>query len=406
MKRLFFEEILNLKEEINKLQNDKDNVAILAQLQETLLDYHCWLEKKHHIRKERFINLQRMKKFTENTKEVSLLIKSAIKINRYQLNEIKELKLWLRHIGNSIPHIYYHKGDLRAYSYSLNDENLKELSGDIFGKDGLELELEFFRGGIEQGYKTLLNDLTSIIRYGDITIMEKEIPFIVEVKKSSATSKKADKQLRNMKEIQKYLLEDVSKTIRGGDFINKRIAMSEDEESNKDALNKHFFKSKGKGYELTKIEDGFYCFSYFHSSNYKENLDLSALDGMIKPTFFSLNKFKNEEDHSLFYPYSLSIEDPVIFSSFITGLYSIYFVFDSQIIDDSANKYNLEYEFIPEVYAIEMWGKEGVKAYSKTLIKALVEFSSVHWAVNQMFNNYRIALEMQKDMQENTIENK
>jgi len=401
MKKIFFKEILKLKEEINKLQDDKDNVAILAQLQETLLEYHCWLEEKHHTRKERFINLQRMKKSTKNTKEVSSRIKSAIKINRFQLNEIKELKLWLRHIGNSIPHLYYHKGDLRAYSYSLNDENLKELSGDIFGKDGLELELECFRGGINQGYKTLLNDLTSIMRYGDITIMEKEMPFIIEIKQSGATSNKAEKQLKNTREIQKYLLEDVSKTIRGGGFINKRITMSEDEISNKDALNKHFSESKEKGCKITKIENGFYCISYFHSSNYKEDLDLSALDGITKPSFFSLNKFKNEEDHSLFYPYALLIEDPIIFTSFITGFYSIFFILDCQIIDDFAKKYNLEYEFIPEVYAIEMWEHEGVKAYSKTLIKALVEFSSVHWAINQMFSNYKIALEIQESFNEN-----
>lgn len=393
MKRLFYYELLSIKTEINKLQQDKNNVKVLGDIQEKLLEYHHWVECKFNTRKFRLKNLKRMKKNPANTKEISLQIKSSINKTILQLDELTELKVWLRNIGNSLPHLYYDKGDLRAYSYSSNSNNLKELSGDIHGKDGLDLELKCFRYAIDIGSKALLNDLTSIMRYGDLTLMDKEIPFIMEIKNSEACRVKANKQLKNMQEIHSYLEKDISTTIRGGEVISQRITMSEDERSNKEFFNKHFTDSKHTGYNLSKIEGGLYCLSFYHGSKYQDNVDFSVLKKLKKPAFFSLNQFKNEEDNSLFYPYTLLIDDPEIYTAFMLGLYSIYLFFDCEILNKTADKYKIEFKFITDKYLSEMRSKGGPLIYSHTFTKALVEFSSLYWAVNQMFSNYQVALD-------------
>jgi len=392
MKRLFANELFDVKNKINKLKEDKDNVALFGDIQDTLLEYHYWLESKHSFRKLRLKKLQGMKKNIENTKEISLRIKASISKTMLHLKELKELKLWLRNIGNSLPHLYYHKGDLRAYSYSTNSEGLKELSGDIHGKDGLELELKCVRHAIDNGSKALLNDLTSIMRYGDITLMDKGFPFLMEIKNSDASKSKSEKQLKNMQGVQRYLTDDFSMTLRGGGVISQRIEMSEDEKSNKDTINEHLNKSKKNGYNFSKIEDGLYCLSFFHGSDYQNKVDTSELSSLENPAFFSLNQFKNNEDNSLFYPFALLIDDPQIFTSFMVGYYSIYFFFDAGLLHSTAKELNLEFNFISEFYLVEMRNKENIQIYSYTLTKALVEFSSINWAIKQMFNSYNTAL--------------
>ncbi|WP_048696765.1 hypothetical protein [Erwinia piriflorinigrans] len=393
MKQLFYNELLSIKTEINKLQQDKNNLKILGNIQEKLLEYHHWVECKCNTRKIRLNTLKRIKKNPANTKGISLQIKSSIDKNMVQLDELKELKLWLRNIGNSLPHLYYDKGSLRAYSYSVNSDNLKELSGDIHGKDGLNLELKSFRYAIDNGSKALLNDLTSIMRYGDLTLMDKEIPFIMEIKKSAACRVKANKQLKSMQEIHSYLEKDVSTTLRGGGIISQRVTMSEDEKSNKELFNKHFTDSKDTGYNFSKIENGLYCLSFYNGSKYQDNVDLLVIRELKKPAFFSLNQFKNEEDNSLFYPYPLLIDDPEIYTAFMLDFYSIYLFFDCEILNETAGNYKLEFSFITEKYLVEMRSKDGPLIYSHTFTKALVEFSSLNWAANQMFANYQIALD-------------
>jgi hypothetical protein len=286
MKRIFFKELYEFKSDLNRLVADKENITLLAEIQEMLLDWHYWIEKKHRVRKTRLQNLSKIKKQPQNTKETSKEIKKSIEICKFQLSELKEIKLWLRNLGNSIPHLYYDKGDLRAYSYSANSDELKELSGDIHGKDGLELELKCFRHALNSGCKALLNDLTSVMRHGDLTLMDKEVPFIMEIKLSSACSKKAEKQLQSMRAVQEYIFKDMSTTLRGGKVISKRITMTEAEKSNKSTLNEHFENSKKKGCQFSKIEDGLFCLSFFHGVDYQKHTDILMLGALSKPVFF------------------------------------------------------------------------------------------------------------------------
>lgn len=386
MKKYFFKQLYDFKVDLNNLSLDKNNVTLLLSLQQRLLNWHRSLENFSHLRKKRLTYLSRQKKNPENTKLISKQIKKSINICVSQLDDLKLFKLWARHLGNSIPHLYYDKGDLRAYSYSINSSNLKELSGDLFGKDGQDLELEIFQNLIAKGYKTLLNDLTSIIRHADIMVMEKEIPFLLEVKKSKATSKTAERQLEDLKKISEYLKNDISTDIRGGD-ISQRISKSTNETSNKIKINQNLKKTKQHGYCLSRIEDGLYCMSHLRNIDFSQ-MDMSLLENLERPIVFPLNQFKNEEDHSLFYPYSLSINDPEIFANFLCGQFFIYFFIDFKIIENQAKTRNINVSPISEYLGLEVWSEDLPTAYSYTLMKAIVEFTSIQWAIDELCNIY------------------
>lgn len=386
MKKYFFKQLYDFKIELNELSLDNNNVDLLLKIQQRLLSWHKSLEDFSHRRKKRLNYLSKQKKDPNNSKLISKQIKKSIKICVDQLYELKVFKLWARHLGNSIPHLYYDKGDLRAYSYSVNSINLKELSGDLFGKEGQDLELEIFYKLLSEGYKTLLNDLTSLIRHADIMVMEREVPFLMEVKQSKATSKTAERQIQDANKIGEYLLKDNSTEIRGG-AISKRISASVKEISNKYLINKNFENSKKDGYCFSKIEDGFYCLSHL-SGVEPSQINFSLIENLEKPFFFLLNQFKNQEDHSLFYPYSLSIDDPDIFANFLCGNFLIYFIIDWKIIEDKAELEKLTLTPISEFLALEILSDSSQPLYSYTLMKAIVEFTSVHWALNELCNTY------------------
>ncbi|MEH8204999.1 hypothetical protein [Aeromonas veronii] len=388
MKNHFFKYIIDIKLKINKLSSNPDDVGCLTEIQRDLLGWHLWLEDATRARKNRINNLKRLKRVRGNSKEKSLVIKRAIQITTEQLSKLKDLKLWARHIGNSIPHIFYDKNDLRAYAYSTEHTELKELSGDIHGKEGLDLENQVFEYASSLGVKVLLNDLTSIMRHGDITLMDDSVPFLMELKKSDACVKKAEKQLRNIKAIENYHLTDESQLLRGGKCISKRIASTCDEKTWINELNNNLSVCLEKGFNISKVDEYLYCYSCF-SGNLPKGDSFSFLGEMKSPMMVSLNRLKNDLDLSLFYPFSLSIKDPNAFSLFICGHLHIYLFVNWGALVDMVSSYGLNVEVIDQDYCLEIKNKDGGVIYSYTLTKALLEFTSLDWAIEQLCGIYK-----------------
>ncbi|OBA11938.1 hypothetical protein SOI69_04215 [Acinetobacter pittii] len=388
MRKIIIKSLQEYKNILNKLEADKNNVDLLLKLQELLLSWHKWLESYSYHRKIRLNKLSKLKKDRSNDKETSLLYKKSINICSKEIENLKQLKLWARHLGNSIPHLYYDKGDLRAYSYSITSTNLKELSGDLFGKNGQELELEIFRNGISIGAKALLTDLTSIIRHGDIMFMDEEKPpLLMEVKSSNAMAKTAQKQLQHMKNISTFLSSHGDPELIRGDGISKRIAATVEERSNKEQINDALEKTWKNGANFTEIEEGLYIFSYM--SNCKEmNSDLSKLDLLQDPIKFSLNEIKNTEDQSLLFPYALSISNTEIFAHFLIDELIIYFIIDWSVFKKIVNDNNINCEILTSTGILSI-STEGIpEGISYTMMKAFSEFSSLNWAFEQLVNMY------------------
>lgn len=398
MKHYFFSELVEIKKSINLLHSNPDDIECLASIQKELLLWHKWLEQSVHKRKVRLIQLKKLKRSKNNTKNKSISIKKSIEICNRQIGELSNLKLCSRHIGNSLPHIYYDKNDLRPYAYSLHKQELKELSGDIFGKEGQDLEIDSFNYAISIGAKALINDLTSIMRHGDLTLMDKDIPFLMELKQSEACKKKAEKQLKSMQAVQEYILTDESDSLRGGEHLSKRISMQVDEVTRVDEFNEHLNQTKEKGHNFSFIEEGVYCFSFF-SGNMPEQMP--TIDSLKKPIFISLNELKNNLDLSLFYPYSLSIKDPELFASFVSGYLSIYLFVDWDHLSAIALEMNVDIELGAGDYCLTLNSEtfsSDVKSF--ILTKALVEFSSLEWAIKEACNLYHQAIEIHGNIEE------
>ncbi|MFW1786949.1 hypothetical protein [Acinetobacter pittii] len=387
MNKIIIKSLHEYKCLLNKLIADKNNVELLSQLQHLLLGWHKWLEFYSNDRKKRLNKLSKLKKDRNNNKETSLLYKKSIKICNNEIENLKLLKLWARHLGNSIPHLYYDKGDLRAFSYSVNSTDLKELSGDLFGKDGQELELKIFNECTSIGGKILLTDLTSLVRHGDIMFMdENRPPHLFEVKSSKAMAKTAQKQLQQMEKITNFLFNNGDPELQRGDTISKRIAATGEEQSNKEQINNALENTWKNGSDFSEIEKGLYCFSFLKNAEIKA--DLSKLELLKDPIKFSLNEIKNTEDQSVLYPYALSIIKTEIFTQFLIDELIIFFVIDWSVFNDFLDKKNIKCEVLTDTGILTVSTQDRPEAYSYTMMKALAEFSSLKWAFEQLVHMY------------------
>lgn len=388
MNKIIIKSLHEYKCLLNKLIADKNNVELLSQLQYLLLGWHKWLEFYSNERKKRLNKLSKLKKDRNNNKETSLLYKKSIKICNNEIENLKLLKLWARHLGNSIPHLYYHKGDLRAFSYSVNSIDLKELSGDLFGKDGQELELKIFNECTSIGGKILLTDLTSLVRHGDIMFMdENRPPYLIEVKSSKAMAKTAQKQLQQMGKITNFLFNDGDPELQRGDAIAKRISATVEEQSNKEQINKALENTLKNGSDFSEIEEGLYCFSFLNSTT-ETKADFSKLELLKDPIKFSLNDIKNTEDQSVLYPFALSIINTEIFTQFLIDELIIYFIVDWSVFNDFLDTKNIKCEVLTDTGVLSLFTQDRPAAYSYTMMKALAEFSSLKWAFEQLVNMY------------------
>lgn len=238
------------------------------------------------------------------------------------------------------------------------------------------------------GAKILLTDLTSIIRHGDIMLMEEDrIPGLLEVKSSNAMAKTAQKQLQHMKNITNFLYSDGDPELKRGDGLSKRIATTVEERSNKENINNSLEKTWKHGSNFSEIEEGLYIFS-FMSHCEEMNSDISKLDLLKDPIKFSLNEIKNTEDQSLLYPYALSISNTEIFTHFLIDELIIYFIIDWSVFKKVLNEKNINCEIISSTGILSISTQGIPEGISYTMIKAFSEFTSLNWAFEQLVHIY------------------
>jgi hypothetical protein len=101
----------------------------------------------------------------------------------------------LKAIGDGVAFLYLSKWDLKTMVF-------KEKPGFISGKEGLSLERRVLREAFARGGFAILNDLTTCLRYGDLTVPGAEGFMIIELK-SGGTGARSDRAKRQVEKIEK-----------------------------------------------------------------------------------------------------------------------------------------------------------------------------------------------------------
>ena len=331
--------ILTFKNKLDNIDPESSDFQSLLEFQLYLIKQITRDEERLTRRKDELGDLKRSlrgkglgKRDSRALKELINRRKEAVAGNKYLLY------LW-RCFGDGVAFKFISKWNLKRFLYEADSPEIKQKSGYIHGKDGIEQELALLMYAIKNNVPAILCDLTNVIRHGDLCLLGASDPVVIEVKRSKNKNKRVERQLGSINKLQKYLEEDVGDV--GGVEGMRRVEVHGEERHHGEAFNKALDLSKDRPYAKLNPEKGL----YYIALNTEHEKDFSEVfQGIESPIIYMLNQAKTEQRWDNYYPFVLSIKDPINLYRFIAGEVYVLVVINCNALKEMASDigYNLE----------------------------------------------------------------
>lgn len=332
--------ILTFKHMLDNIDPESSDLGPLLKLQLYLIKQITKDEERLRRRKNELVNLKRNlrtkglgKRDSRELKELINEKKEAVAGNKYLLY------LW-RCFGDGLAFKFISKWNLKRFLYEADSAEIKQKSGYIHGKDGIEQELALLTAAIKSNVPALLCDLTNVIRHGDLCILGASDPVVIEVKSSKNRNKRVERQLDSINKLQKYLEENVGDV--GGVEGMQRVAVHAEERHHGEAFNRALDLSKERPYAKLNPEKGLYyiALNTGHDKDFNE-----VFQGIDNPIVYMLNQAKTEQCWDNYYPFVLSVKDPVNLYRFIAGEVYVLVLINSNTLKEMASDIGYDLEF-------------------------------------------------------------
>lgn len=332
------------------------NIQKWLSLQLKLLNRVRYLEIKIQESKR---NIGQLKKNLKTpgfvkSKAQSLSIKSNISIQSERIEEYKFLISCFKSIADGIAFTFINKFDIKP-------QNFKETAGFINGKEGLKMESKALRFSYKKGLIAILNDLTSVLKYNDLTIMTSKNYVSVEMKSSELDNSRIQRQKAKSEKLFGYLDKGETTELYGleGNFIRQSMEIAEKNYSKK--LNSLIDKTRKTGVAHALIEPGLIYFACRYTDDIERELDtVKKKYDLEKPMVHSLNsnKFPGEG----YYPFSLSLSTDN-YLDFLLGEFMVLIILEFKHVETiSLNKGFTSKYVEDEEWVLEFYTLDGTKA--------------------------------------------
>lgn len=376
-------------------ENSLDNIEKWLILQEKLLNKTIYIENRIRTCKEKINELNRIRKNPAQrlSKEESINVKAQINELDFRKEEYHWLLSILKSIGDGIAFTFIHKLDIKP-------QNFKESPGFLSGKKGLILEKKILRHSFKSGLIAILNDLTSVLKYADVTLITKDGFIPIEAKSSEMDNERIKRQAEKRNKLFKYLEEDETVDLYGeGNQLMRRVALCSEEVNYQKEFGNLLNSAKVKGYDSSKFEDGFSCLVAFKEFDVNDVLDnVVKGSGFTTPYFFHLNMYKFMGLG--YYPFSLLFNSAENYWDFLEGNINVMVFIDFSIIEKISANYGYTVERARmENYAFTFKSNEKKKEVAEFSIsehfffRTFMEMVSLKWLLNDTFERFENRLE-------------
>jgi hypothetical protein len=317
--------IEQLKVKFDRLCEDLDNSEALYKFQVAILDQVIDCERELRVAKERGDDLE----------------------------ELRFTRFIFRSFGDAIAFAYVSSHNLKQLSFNLEKGTLKQDSGFICGKEGLESELHKLKSLINEGIPCLLCDITNSVRYGDILVLCANDPYVIECKTSSTTSRRVTKQKRTLRTLQEFYEKD-EKTMKIDDasVTVVRVEIESQDHSYIQEINLLIEEAQKSGSASARIENGLWYMVF------RADLDVDLPEIMGTPQkllFFWLNDYKNNNEWISYIPFVSSIKGSKNLLDFIEGNLLIAVAIGIDSLGEVANINGLRFEMKEDNPEFPFW---------------------------------------------------
>ena len=182
------------KRRILTFKNNLDSIDAESSDLQPLLDFQSYLikqiirdEKRLKRRKDELVTLKRGLRDKGLGKKEAKAVKELIKRRKESIAGNKYLLYLCRCFGDGLVFKFISKWNLKRFLYESDSAEIKQASGNIGGKDGLEQELALLIDAIKNNVPAVLCDLTNVIRHGDLCLLGASDPVVIETRGLSAS---------------------------------------------------------------------------------------------------------------------------------------------------------------------------------------------------------------------------
>ncbi|MFC2088320.1 hypothetical protein ACFLSX_01870 [Calditrichota bacterium] len=228
-----------------------ENIQKWLTLQEALINKLIYIENRIRFCKKEIKEINKYRKDANKrlAKEESQKLKSNLKTLKYKIEDYRWIILILKSIGDGIAFTFIHKFDIKPQKF-------KESTGFISEKKGLVLEKKILRYSFKRGIVAILNDLTSVLKYADITLLTDDGILPIEAKSSEVHNAKTIRQIKKINKLYKYLKEDVTSNLYGdGAEVMRRVEIVNPEINYIETFNGLLSSAEKEGIDYSKFRE-------------------------------------------------------------------------------------------------------------------------------------------------------
>lgn len=312
---------------LDAIDPSSEDLSPLLEIQKYILERILGTEAQINKKKAELGELKKSLRSNKNGKERSIEIKSKISNANKSLAGYKFLLYVWRCFGDGIVFKYVSKWNLKRLLFEVNSPEIKQKSGYIGGKEGIEKEWQLVMSATEHNVPAILCDITNSIRHGDICLLGASDPHVIEVKSSSNTNKRVKRQIESIDKIHSYFENDVG-SICGLESM-KRVAFPEEEKNHNSAINE----------VIRSLSDDKFCRVCPEPGLHYMGIQTGAVadydnlfNGIEEPLIYMLNQAKTDGRWDNYYPFTLSIKGADSLYRFLTGEVYLFVVIDGSIL--------------------------------------------------------------------------
>ncbi|PXX30623.1 hypothetical protein [Arenibacter sp. ARW7G5Y1] len=365
-----------------------ENIEKWLFLQESLIKKTVYVETRIRENKLRIKEINKYRKTPNQniSKLESNSLKERLKVLKYQIEEYRWILDIYQSIGDGIAYTFIHKLDIKPL-------NFKESAGFLSGKKGFILEKKILRIAYKKNQIAILNDLTSVLKYADITLINENGINAIEVKSSNIQNKRVKRQAENSKKVFDYLSTDITTDLYGTEGVMQRKETSSPEINYTSKFNKLIKKCSEKGIQSEFFENGLLFVVAHNHFNKDEMNNVFFNSGLDKPFAVHLNMHKFTKKG--YFPFSLSFNKSNYYWDFLEGKLNVFMFFEFKTIEKIAERNG----FIVEQSNEEQWAFNFINKNNAIPVsnfnisehyfsRTFMEFVSLEWLIQDMFNQF------------------
>lgn len=378
-KRKAFCELVEL---LRKIEDNLEDIDAVRQINEKLLALLTSAETAIARHGEAKKTLTRQLKTQRLPKAETQKIRSKIKrVDSYIKAQRDQVFVW-KSIGDALAFVYLDPFAIKHMYFDTDDYEIRQDAGALYGKEGLEAELQVLNSALDHDVPAILCDLTNVLRFGDICLLGNSDPFPIEVKSSSRLNQRGLRQIAKLEKLHDFLETDNAEDFRGFSGQTKRIASST-LYYHRDAVNDAINNALVNGHAVVTPEDGLH-FLVMRTDSYSNEI-FSELD-LEAAEVFDLNHFKNGHAWAPYLPFILSIRKPDHILDFLEGRVYIVAVIAGQKLVSRFEAPDREVRYRPdEQYSIQCLDNKTCAFFgvsSHFIARAAFEFLSLESIVS------------------------